>query len=54
MLIEFRVSNYRSFQDTQTLSMVAGSGKEHVQTHTFELGVPNFDRVLGVFGNLWP
>lgn len=46
MLIEFRVSNYRSFRDTQMLSMVAGSGKEHIETHTFDAGIPNFDRVL--------
>jgi len=28
MLIEFRVGNYRSVQEPQALSMVAGSGKE--------------------------
>ncbi|MHB1938525.1 MAG: AAA family ATPase [Acidobacteriaceae bacterium] len=29
MLIEFRVANFRSFRDRQTLSLVAGSGGEH-------------------------
>ena len=36
MLIEFRVTNFRSFRERQILSMVAGSGAEHRETHTFE------------------
>ena len=46
MLIEFSVTNYRSFKDTQTLSMVAGSAKEHLETHTFDSGIQTFDRLL--------
>ena len=36
MLIEFRVSNFRSIRDEQTFSMVASTGKELEETHTFE------------------
>jgi AAA15 family ATPase/GTPase len=46
MLVEFSVTNYRSFREKQTLSMVAGTGKEHQQTHTLDSGVDNFDRLL--------
>lgn len=35
MLIEFSVKNYRSFWETQTLSMVAGTTKEHQEKNCF-------------------
>jgi len=34
MLVEFTVTNFRSIRESQTLSMVAGSGKELRDTHT--------------------
>jgi AAA15 family ATPase/GTPase len=46
MLIEFRVSNFRSFRDTQVLSMVAGTGSEHRETHTFATHIPDAKRLL--------
>ncbi|HLJ63531.1 MAG TPA: AAA family ATPase, partial [Stellaceae bacterium] len=46
MLIEFSVTNFRSFRERQTLSMVASRLTEHVETHTFESGLPGFDRLL--------
>src|ERR1700731_1347317 len=46
MLIEFNVSNFRSFCATQTLSMVAGATQEHLSTHTFDTQIPEFDRLL--------
>lgn len=46
MLIEFRVTNFRSINETQTLSMVAGSGKELVAENTFESRLPGFPRLL--------
>jgi AAA15 family ATPase/GTPase len=45
MLIEFRVANFRSLRDTQTLSMIAGSGAEHRETHTFS-PLPEFGALL--------
>jgi len=43
MLIEFKVANYRSIRETQTLSLVANAGREHLETHTCQSGlrVPN-------------
>lgn len=46
MLIEFRITNFRSINETQTLSMVAGSGKELVAENTFESRLPGFPRLL--------
>jgi hypothetical protein len=46
MLIEFSVTNFRSFRERQTLSMVASRLSEHVETHTFESGLTGFDRLL--------
>jgi len=46
MLIEFSVTNFRSFRERQTLSMVAGRLSEHAETHTFESGLAGFDRLL--------
>ncbi|MCG3676220.1 AAA family ATPase [Aliarcobacter butzleri] len=37
MLVDFRVKNYRSIKDDQTLSMVATSGNEFEKSHTFLL-----------------
>lgn len=46
MLIEFRVSNFRSFRESQVLSMVPDKGKPHRDTHTFDSGVAKFERLL--------
>ncbi len=40
MLIEFSVTNFRSLAERQTLSLVASSGKEHLDTHVFEPKAP--------------
>lgn len=40
MLIEFSVSNFRSLAERQTLSLVASSAKEHLDTHVFEPEAP--------------
>lgn len=36
MLIEFKVKNFRSFRDEQTLSLVASKDKAHLKTHAVE------------------
>ncbi|MBF0560702.1 MAG: AAA family ATPase [Alphaproteobacteria bacterium] len=46
MLIEFAVSNFRSFKSRQALSMVAGNVHEHLETNTFTAGLPGFGRFL--------
>jgi predicted ATPase len=46
MLIEFRVTNFRSFRETQTLSMVAGPFAEHSQTNAFSSGLKGFGPFL--------
>jgi len=46
MLIDFKVKNYRSIKDEQTLSMVSGKQKEHLNTHTFEIPNPSHMRLL--------
>jgi uncharacterized protein len=46
MIIEFRVTNFRSFRDTQTLSMVGAPFQEHAQTNTFDPHVRGFDVLL--------
>ena len=46
MLIEFRVTNYRSFRDTQKFTMVSGPAPEHVETHTFDTGISDLRRLL--------
>ncbi|HZZ33122.1 MAG TPA: ATP-binding protein [Phenylobacterium sp.] len=46
MLIEFSVTNFRSFRERQTLSMVASRLAEHADTHTFESGLAGFERLL--------
>jgi AAA15 family ATPase/GTPase len=46
MLIEFRVTNYRSFRADQALSLVAATFSEHDETNTFKSGIRGFDRFL--------
>ncbi len=46
MLIEFSVTNFRSFRDTQTLSMVANAGAELRKTNTCDLGVSGIPVLL--------
>jgi AAA15 family ATPase/GTPase len=46
MLIEFKVTNFRSFRDTQTLSMVAGNFAEHTEANTFDAELSGFGRFL--------
>lgn len=46
MLIEFRATNFRSINEAQTLTLVAGSGKELVSENTFEPGLTGFPRLL--------
>jgi uncharacterized protein len=53
MLIEFKVTNFRSLHTTQTLSMVAGTGTEHKEQNTFLSGLsslPNLLRSAAVYG----
>jgi AAA15 family ATPase/GTPase len=54
MLIEFSVTNFLSFSDKQTLSMIADSSKELEKTHTFlPTGTAKLPRLLpcvGVYG----
>ncbi|MFQ5661428.1 MAG: ATP/GTP-binding protein [Gammaproteobacteria bacterium] len=53
MLIVFSVSNFRSIRDTQTLSLVAGTGKELRDENTFDPGAKSAPRLLrsaAVFG----
>jgi AAA15 family ATPase/GTPase len=46
MLIEFRLQNFRSFKDCQTLSMVGAPLKDHVESNTFDSSLRGFDRLL--------
>ncbi|MFA7349391.1 MAG: ATP-binding protein [Methylotenera sp.] len=48
MLIEFKVTNFRSIKETQTLSMVAGKGLKDkaLEGNTFESGIANFPKLL--------
>lgn len=46
MLIEFQICNFRSFRERQIFSMVAGTYAEHLETNTFDAGLPGFDRLL--------
>ena len=54
MLIEFSVTNFLSFGEKQTLSMVADKAKELEETHTFQpIGKAKLPRLLhaaGVYG----
>jgi len=46
MLIEFRVTNFRSIREAQTLSLVASPGKELSDENTFDSGLSGFPRLL--------
>jgi uncharacterized protein len=46
MLIEFQVSNFRSFREKQVFSMVAGTYPEHLESNTFDPRLPGFRRLL--------
>lgn len=46
MLIQFKVTNYRSFKDTQVLSLVATPVREHFETHTVSSGIHDLGRLL--------
>jgi len=46
VLIEFRVTNFRSFKDTQILRMTASAATEWKSSHTFASGEPSFPRML--------
>ncbi len=46
MLIEFKVTNFRSFRTTQTFSMVAGSFPQHRDSNTFDARLSGFGRFL--------
>lgn len=53
MFVEFSVKNFRSLRDEQTLSMVSGSDRAHLDTHTIDTGlktVPRLNRGSVVFG----
>lgn len=51
MLIQFSVANFRSIRERQTLSLVAGSGKE-LPRNTFDLGRDNLTLLhsAGIYG----
>lgn len=46
MLIEFRVSNFRSIREEQCLSFAASNDKSHDATHCLEVGQPGVPRLL--------
>lgn len=46
MLLEFRVKNFRSIKDQQTLSMVASPNKELVDSHLMSSGLKSLDKVV--------
>jgi AAA15 family ATPase/GTPase len=46
MLIEFSVKNYRSFWESQTLSMAAGATKDLHEKNTFDASVKGLPRLL--------
>lgn len=46
MLIEFNIKNYRSFRETQTLSMVAGTTKALQEENSFVPPVEGLPRLL--------
>lgn len=46
MLIEFRITNFRSIRETQTFTLVAGSGDELEATNTFDPGITGFHRLV--------
>lgn len=46
MLIAFTLENYRSFRERQTFSMVANTGKEHIDANTTDSGIDDLGRLL--------
>ena len=53
MLIEFRVKNFRSLRDEQTLSLVASTDKTLLGTHAIDTGlkaVPHLLKGAVVYG----
>ena len=53
MLVEFRVSNFRSLRDEQALSLVASKDKSLAETHTVSTGlsaVPSLLRSAAIYG----
>jgi AAA15 family ATPase/GTPase len=53
MLVEFRVANFRSLRDEQTLSLVASKDKTLSDTHTLATGVsavPQLLRSVAIYG----
>lgn len=53
MLIEFSVSNFRSFRERVTFSMVASSSNEHSDSHVFEpacVKAPQLLRSAAIYG----
>ncbi|HEY4832633.1 MAG TPA: AAA family ATPase [Waddliaceae bacterium] len=51
MLLEFSVKNFRSFQDEQTLSLLAGKGSEQLESNTFSFpGIPTMVRSAVIYG----
>lgn len=48
MLIEFKVTNFRSIKETQTLSMVAGNATKdkELASNTFDSGIPKLGNLL--------
>lgn len=48
MLIEFKVTNFRSIKETQTLSMVAGNASKdkELECNTFESGIANLPKLV--------
>lgn len=46
MLLEFKVTNFRSINNTQILSMVAGTGTELKEQNTFASGLPSLPNLL--------
>jgi len=46
MIIEFSATNFRSIKEIQTLTLVAGKGKELLERGTFDPELPGFPRLL--------
>src|SRR3984885_15670740 len=50
MLLEFSVKNFRSFQDEQTLRLLAGKGSEQLESNTFSFpGIPTMVRSAVIY-----
>ena len=46
MLIEFKVTNFRSIKETQTLSMVADAALKELEGNTLDSGISSFPKLL--------